>query len=78
MLIGVILVFLSPDLKVSDLWEGDNWNEMELWLLAEEVGLEDDIIEEILKVPFDRRKRVSGRWKLTGNGNFSSASLGIW
>lgn len=48
-----------PDLRVADLWEGDNWNEMELWLLAEEVGLEHRIIEEIIKVPFDRRKLLN-------------------
>ena len=63
-----------PNLKVSDQWEGDNWNGMEIWLLAKEVGLADEIIEEILQVPFDRRKRDRGRWKPTGNGNFTSAS----
>ena len=53
---------------------GDQWNEEELWLLAEEVGLPDEIVEEILQVPFDREIRDRGRWKLTGSGDFSSSS----
>ena len=58
-------------LKVSELWEGDQWNEFELWLLVEEVGLPDGVVEEILQVPFDKRNKDRERWKLTGNGNFS-------
>lgn len=43
-----------PAIKVKDLWEGNQWNEMELWLLEDEVGLPNEMVERILQVPFDR------------------------
>ncbi|XP_042016222.1 uncharacterized protein LOC121764232 [Salvia splendens] len=65
---------LLPSLKVSDLWTGEQWNEMELWRMMEEEGLPEDVVVQILQIPFDRRVRDRGRWKLTGNGEFSVAS----
>ena len=61
-------------LFVNELWVGDRWNEMELWILAEEVGLPDEIVEDILQVPFNRREKDRGRWKPSSCGNFSTAS----
>ncbi|XP_047978624.1 uncharacterized protein LOC125220501 [Salvia hispanica] len=55
-------------------WHDSWWNEMELWLLADEVGLADEIVEDILQVPINRREKDRGRWKFSGNGNFSIAS----
>ena len=68
---------LKP-LNINDFWVGDEWNEMELWLVAEVVGLADEVIEEILHVPFDRGEQDRGRWKLTCDGNFSSSSAWDW
>ncbi|XP_042056286.1 uncharacterized protein LOC121800861 [Salvia splendens] len=45
-------------------------------ILAEEVGLPDRVIDKILQITFDGRSRDMGRWKLTGNGDFSLASAG--
>ncbi|XP_042065480.1 uncharacterized protein LOC121808994 [Salvia splendens] len=63
-----------PSLKVNDLWEGEQWNERDLWVMAEEEGLPEEIVEKILQIPFDKRDRDRGRWKLTVNGQFTLAS----
>ncbi|XP_042016195.1 uncharacterized protein LOC121764206 [Salvia splendens] len=61
-------------LKINELWLGEQWNERELWLLAERTGLPEEIVEKILQIPFDRGGRDKGRWKLTRNGEFTVAS----
>ncbi|XP_042065471.1 uncharacterized protein LOC121808983 [Salvia splendens] len=65
---------VSSTLKVKDLWLDDHWNEEGLWILAEEAGLPDRVIDKILQITFDGRSRDVGRWKLTGNRDFSLAS----
>lgn len=63
-----------PSLRVCEMWIDDQWDEEGLLLLAEEEGLSEEIIEKIMQTPFDRRVRDRGRWKLSGNGDFTTSS----
>ncbi|XP_042056303.1 uncharacterized protein LOC121800878 [Salvia splendens] len=63
-----------PSLKVNELWAGEQWDEEKVRLLVEEEGFPEEIAEKILQTPFDRGARDRGRWKLSGNGDFSLAS----
>lgn len=53
---------------------GDHWDEVKVRMLVEEEGLQEEIAEKILQTPFDRGVRDRGRWKLSGNGDFTTAS----
>ncbi|XP_047943058.1 uncharacterized protein LOC125189874 [Salvia hispanica] len=64
----------SPSLKVNELWVGDRWDEIRVRLLLEEEGLTEEIADRILQTPFDRGSRDRGRWKLSSNGDFFTAS----
>ncbi|XP_042065487.1 uncharacterized protein LOC121809004 [Salvia splendens] len=70
--------FGSRVLFGHDFWMGNHWNEEELWILVEEVGLPDEVIGKILQTPFDRREKDRGRWKSTGNGTFVPLQPGSW
>ncbi|XP_042051501.1 uncharacterized protein LOC121796786 [Salvia splendens] len=42
--------------------------------LREEEGLPEEVVERILQIPIDNGVRDRGRWKLSRNGEFSTAS----
>ncbi|XP_042056302.1 uncharacterized protein LOC121800876 [Salvia splendens] len=65
---------VRTSLKVKDLWMGEQWNEVKLWMMSEEEGLPEEVVERILQIPIDTGVRDRGRWKLSGNGEFSTAS----
>ncbi|KAG6397296.1 hypothetical protein SASPL_143462 [Salvia splendens] len=63
-----------PRKLVRDVWTENNWDERKIRAAVLPVGVENDVVEEIMRIPISEANKDVAHWAPTPQGNFTSSS----